>query len=264
MKLQILVSTMHRTDHSLLEKMNIQSDAVVINQCDREETETFLYNGHSIKWISVKDRGIGKSRNLAIENSDADIILFADDDVVYDDGMAQDVIRAFEEHKNSDIIVFNLELLNKDNERPEFMAQQEIKIGRFNFLRYGATKIAVRTDSLRKHKLRFSLLFGGGAKYQCGEDNLFLIQAIKAGMNPIAVPVKIGCVKQEESTWFKGYNEKYFYDRGVLFGAMFGLSAPIYLLLIDIKNNSRFDIPFFKRYTIGLKGTREYKELEER
>lgn len=262
MKLQVLVSTMHRKDYSLLDEMHIQSDAVVINQCDREETEEFLYNGHSIKWINVKERGIGKSRNMAIENADADIILFADDDVVYDDGMVQSVVRAFEEHKDSDIIVFNLESLNTN--RPEFMAEQDIKIGRFNFLRYGATKIAVRTDSLNKNKLRFSLLFGGGAKYQCGEDNLFLIQSIKAGMNPVAVPVKIGCVKQEDSTWFKGYNEKYFYDRGVLFGAMFGLSAPFYLLLIDIKNNSRYEIPFVKRYITGLKGIGKYKELEER
>lgn len=262
MKLQVLVSTMHRTDHSLLDKMHIQSDAVVINQCDREETEEFTYNGHSIKWISVKDRGVGKSRNLAIENADADILLFADDDVVYDDGMEQAVIRAFEEHKDSDVILFNLESLNA--ERPEFMAEQEIKINSFNFLRYGAQKIAVRADSIKKNKLRFSLLFGGGAKYQCGEDNLFIIQSLKAGMNPVAVPVKIGCVKHEVSTWFKGYNEKYFFDRGVLFGAMFGLSAPIYLLLLDIKNNSRYDIPFLKRYITGLKGIREYKNLEER
>lgn len=262
MRLQILVSTMHRKDYSLLDEMNIQSDAVVINQCDREKTEEFLYKGHSIKWISVKERGIGKSRNMAIENADADIILFADDDIVYDDGMAQAVIRAFEEHKNSDIIVFNLESLN--TERPEFMVEQDINIGRFNFMRYGAAKIAVRTESINKNKLRFSLLFGGGAKYQCGEDNLFLIQAIKAGMNPVAVPVKIGCVKQEESTWFKGYNEKYFKDRGVLFGAMFGLWAPIYLLLIDIKNNSRYEIPFLKRYITGLKGISEYKKIEER
>lgn len=262
MKLQVLVSTMHRKDYSILDEMNIQSDAVVINQCDREETEEFLYHGHSIKWINVKERGIGKSRNMAIENADADIILFADDDVVYDNGMVQAVVRAFEEHKDSDIIVFNLESLNTN--RPEFMVEQDIKINQFNFLRYGATKIAARTDSINKNKLRFSLLFGGGAKYQCGEDNLFMIQSIKAGLNPIAVPVKIGCVKQEESTWFKGYNEKYFYDRGVLFGAMFGLSAPIYLLLIDIKNNSRFEIPFLKRYITGLKGIKKYKELEKR
>lgn len=102
MRLQVLVSTMHRKDYSLLDEMNIQSDAVVINQCDIEKTEEFLYKGHNIKWISVKERGIGKSRNMAIENADADIILFADDDIVYDDGMAQAVVGAL---KNIRILI---------------------------------------------------------------------------------------------------------------------------------------------------------------
>ena len=48
MTLQVLVATMHQTDHSLLEKMNIQSDAIVINQCDRNEIERFTYKGHNI------------------------------------------------------------------------------------------------------------------------------------------------------------------------------------------------------------------------
>ena len=42
MTLQVLVATMHQTDHSLLEKMNIQSDAIVVNQCNRNEVERFM------------------------------------------------------------------------------------------------------------------------------------------------------------------------------------------------------------------------------
>ena len=59
MTLQVLIATMHQTDHSLLEKMNIQSDAIAINQCDRDEIERFTYNGHNILWMSLNERGIG-------------------------------------------------------------------------------------------------------------------------------------------------------------------------------------------------------------
>ena len=86
MRLQVLISTMHQTDHSLLDKMNIQSDAIVINQCDRNEIEEFEYKGHHIQWMSLKERGVGLSRNTALMRADADIVLFADDDVIYDDG----------------------------------------------------------------------------------------------------------------------------------------------------------------------------------
>ena len=45
MKLQVLVSCMHQQDYSLLEKMNIQTDAIIINQCDICLLYTSAYMG---------------------------------------------------------------------------------------------------------------------------------------------------------------------------------------------------------------------------
>ena len=76
MKLQVLVSTMHQTDYSLLEKMNIQSDAIVINQCDRDGIErfSFPFRGHDILWMSMNERGVGLSRNNALMRATGDMI----------------------------------------------------------------------------------------------------------------------------------------------------------------------------------------------
>ena len=112
MRLQVVVSTMHQTDHSLLEKMNINSDAVVINQCDRNETEEFQFRGHNIKCISMNERGVGLSRNTGILHSNADIILFADDDITYVDDYVDGVVSAFEKNDNADLICFNINLVN--------------------------------------------------------------------------------------------------------------------------------------------------------
>ena len=101
--MQVLVATMHQTDHSLLEKMNIQSDAIVVNQCNRNEVERFMYNGHQILWMSLNERGIGLSRNTALMRATADIILFADEDVRYKDGYAQVIESAFEKNRNADM-----------------------------------------------------------------------------------------------------------------------------------------------------------------
>ncbi len=46
MNLQVLVSTMHQEDHSLLEKMNINSYAIIGNQCDQNSIEDFEWDGH--------------------------------------------------------------------------------------------------------------------------------------------------------------------------------------------------------------------------
>ena len=46
----------------------------------------------------------------------------------------------------------------------------------------------------------------------------------------------IGTVQQEESTWFKGFDEKYFFDKGVLMKQCFGPWAKILLVALLAKN----------------------------
>ena len=80
--IELLISTMHQKDYSLLNKMNINSDAVVINQCDEDSYNEFNLNGNHIVWINSTERGLSKSRNLAIKNSNADVCLICDDDEI--------------------------------------------------------------------------------------------------------------------------------------------------------------------------------------
>ena len=256
-KLQVLVSTMNQADHSLLDRMNIQTDAIVINQCDRNEIETFTYKGHKIQWFSLKERGIGLSRNTALMRANADIVLFADDDVVYVDGYESIICNVFNEKLDASMIVFNITSQNPD--RPEFIDDITHKLKLTNCLRYGAARIAVRTNDIKKANIFYSLLFGGGAKYQAGEDNLFITECIKKKLTCYASHECLGMVKQEESTWFKGYNEKYYFDRGALFAAMYGSYAHIMLLLFEIKNISkRENIPFSQRYKLEKSGVRQF------
>ena len=112
MTIQVLVSTMDQTDYGLLDRMNIQTDAVVVNQSDRTSIDYFQYKGHSIKWISMSERGIGLSRNTCLMHANADIVLFADDDIVYRDGYAKEVLNSFERNSIADVICFNIKLEN--------------------------------------------------------------------------------------------------------------------------------------------------------
>ena len=237
MTLQVLISTMHQTDHSLLKKMNIDSDAIVINQCDRSETEQFQYCGHDILWISVNERGIGLSRNTALMRASADIVLFADDDVVYEDGYAEKILLAYESHPGADLLLVGLDVIYPDRVISKNKTEHRVRI--FNALRYGAVHFSGRRDRLLDKNLCFSLLFGGGAKYACGEDNIFLTDAIKRGLKVWNVPIHVGKVYQGESSWFRGYDNRYFYDKGVLMKHIFGVWAYPLLLVLLLKNREQ-------------------------
>ena len=49
-KIEVLVAAMHRTNTSLYNEMNIQTDAVIINQCDRFERTVSTINGNRVKF----------------------------------------------------------------------------------------------------------------------------------------------------------------------------------------------------------------------
>lgn len=252
---------MHQSDHSLLEKMNIQTDAIVVNQCNKNHIEEFEYNGHHIKWISLNERGVGLSRNTALMRADADILLFADDDVVYADGYEQRVLNAFLHHNHSSLVVFNLLSLNKA--RPEFIDKKTHALNIFNCLKYGACRIAVRREDIYKANVFFSLLFGGGARFQAGEDNLFITNCLQKGLTATASSVFIGTVKQESSTWFNGYDKTYYMDRGALFAAMYGKLAKPYLLLLELKNIKRkSEHSFRQRCFFGYEGIKNFNKLK--
>lgn len=227
MKIEVLLSVMNQSDHSFLKKMNIKTDAVVVNQANFDRDENFTHDGKHIHMISMNKRGVGLSRNTALENSSAEIILFADQDVEYADNYHRIIKSEFKNNPKADIIIFNLKSKNPKN--PTYMITKDKRVRRYSSLRYGATKIAARRENIVSSGVKFSLLFGGGAKYSAGEDSLFLYSCIKQGLKVYACSKQIGTVDQLESTWFTGYNNKFFHDKGAFF---YTLSPRLYPILV--------------------------------
>ena len=257
LSLQVLVSTMHQKDMSLLDKMNIRTDAIVINQCDTDECISTIHRGHAVRWLSMRERGVGLSRNTALARATADILLFADDDVVYEDDYEQKVISFFLKHPKVSVAVFNLPSQNP--QRPEYMISKDHSLRWYNRLRYGACRIAVRRECILHNNVWFSLLFGGGAIYQAGEDNLFITECLRRGMRGMACKERIGVVKQEASTWFKGYDEAYYRDRGALFAALYGVWGALVLFLFEIRKKGKGSgIGLRKRLALGREGVKAF------
>lgn len=260
MTLQVLVSTMHQTmsDYTLLDKMNIQSDTIVINQCDITGFNNFKYNGFVISYYSFPELGIGLSRNNALMRATADICLFADDDVTYVEGYKDIVINEYIEHPNADVIIFNVPSINPNRGTPIIKKWQRLHF--YNCLKYGTYQISINTRSIHKANIFFSLLFGGGAKYSCGEDSLFIMDCIKKGLKVYASPRTVGTVSQTESTWFKGYSDKYFIDKGALYAAMTKRWAKLMCLQFCLRHRKMFEKEktWFEAFSLMLRGIKEF------
>lgn len=239
MTVEVLVATMHQAkgDYSLLDRMNIQSDVVVCNQCDRNEIEEFKYKSYLVKWYSFAERGVGLNRNNALMRSKAEILIIADDDMVFRDGYRELVENWMKVENKADILLFHLE---KDG-KPINPTKRIKRIRQHNFGRYGAARMVLRGDTVRLFGISFNIMFGGGCPYSCGEDSLFLSDCIKKGLRLVAVPDTIACLCEiRESTWFRGYTDKYFFDRGIVYYLINKKLAVFYSLYHCYRKRKRY------------------------
>lgn len=237
MKVQVLASVMNQTLTDTVSRMQLDSDAVIINQCDRLTYEEMEYKGHTMRFFSFPDRGVGRSRNEAILRADSDICLFSDEDIVYEQGYETAISEEFAKNPKADMILFNVEV---EEERRTYHISKRQRVRWYNCGRYGAVSFAVRRESLLASGVTFSLLFGGGAKYSNGEDSLFLKEFMKKGYKVYTAPVLIAKEKQEgSSSWFAGYTEKFFFDRGVLYRYLYGSLARVMALRLLLAHRKK-------------------------
>ncbi|MBE5777394.1 MAG: glycosyltransferase [Clostridiales bacterium] len=231
MKIEVLVPTMHRKDMQIAEKMNLQTDAIIINQTDTHGYEVKETDKGRIRFYSFAERGVGLSRNSALMRSDADICVLADDDMVFHDGYEETVRKAFEDHPEADVIIFNLD--STDGERRS--NEKAFRVGLFNYMNYGAARVAFRRKAVTFRGVSFNLNFGGGTEFQCGEDTLFLRDCLKAGLCMVAVPQSLAVlVDDRPSTWFKGYTEKYLIDKGIVMKLAHPVLAELFCLYLTL------------------------------
>lgn len=216
MTLQLLISTMHQTDYSLLDKMKINSDAIVVNQCDKENRIAIEHNGHTVLWIDTTERGLSRSRNMAIQNATADICMIADDDMEYRTNYADTVISAFNRMK-VDIISFQVNGIEKKFKN---YSSEECEISYLKSMKIASVEIAFKKAKFDEKKIWFDELIGAGTDFMMGEENAMLFQCLRKKLKIYYVPQVIADLHIGNSTWFTERNEKFLIGKGASFAAM--------------------------------------------
>lgn len=217
MNLEVLISTMHQTDYSLLERIGLRSDAVVVNQCDRESEEDFNFDGYRIIWINSTQRGLSRSRNMAIKHSTADVMLLVDDDEMLKPDYVQTILDGFRKYPDATVIGFQIHGIE---EKFKDYSLTERKVGYFRSMKMASAEIAISRERLNKTQVRFNERIGAGTKYLMNEDNTFLFDLLGQKQRIYYVPIVIADLHIGVSTWFSGFNKQYMVARGAGFAAM--------------------------------------------
>lgn len=179
--LEILIATMNRNSLDFLDDMFRRAD---ISQCHvliiNQTTQDILLesNKPNIRVINSFEKGLSKSRNLAIQNAMGDICLLADDDIIYLEGFNQTILQSYSSNKKADLITFKT--LSTESIPYSNYPRELGKLG--SFCKYVLSiELSFKLKSIVDAKVRFNENFGLGATYMDSENYVFLkdVMAIK-------------------------------------------------------------------------------------
>lgn len=131
----------------------------------------------------IPGKGLSKSRNNAIEIADGDIALIADDDVRYLPDSFQTIAEAFKDDPDLNVACFKIktndgepEYKNYPNAAYTFSKRKKHYIS--------SIEVAIRLNSIKSKNIYFDERFGLGAKkFLSGEEEMFIIDCVKAGLS---------------------------------------------------------------------------------
>ena len=259
---EVLLSAMHLENEDYIDSLFIHSDCVVINQCDseciRQSERISGSNTNRLVYVETRERGLSKSRNMALRHARGPVCILCDNDVEYVDGYDRIINDAFLRNSDADVIVFFI----KRPERSAPVFSREKRMGYLSVLKIFSPEIAFRKESIEG--IAFNELFGAGAKFFLGEENLFLYECLKRGKKIIYVPEMIARVRDEESTWFKGYDRDFFISRGANYAAMSRVFSPALILQFAVRKKSLYSGSLTMPQAISamFSGRRQYLDMK--
>ncbi|HQE33833.1 MAG TPA: glycosyltransferase family 2 protein [Flavobacterium alvei] len=261
--LEILIATKNRNNLDFLVQMFpftsfSNFNILIINQSSENQLSSDF---EKVRVINVDEKGLSKSRNLAIKNATKKICLIADDDVVYFPNFDTEIITAFNQNPKASIITFNHQRIGK--KEPHNRSKKVYSHSQKTIENVCSIEIGFQLNAIKNNNICFDENFGLGSYFETAEEYLFLLAAIKLKLNVIFSPFVIVSHPLLSSGEHQG-DDKILFARAALFYKTKRNLAYIWLIkyvFFLFRNNYINWNECMSKYKIGLNGIQKYKEL---
>ncbi|MGJ8592713.1 MAG: glycosyltransferase family 2 protein [Aquaticitalea sp.] len=266
LQLEILVSTLHRTSLDFLDVMFQNNELhvyriLIINQTSEEQI--LISDDPNIRVLNSYEKGLSKSRNLAIANAVGDICLLADDDVVYLKGFENPIIEAYQKLEVADIITFKT--LTTENKAFYDYPKQIGKLGSFS--KYVLSiELSFRRSSIVNGSIRFDENFGLGATFQDSENHIFLRELQNHTQLKLFFVPEFITIHPPQTSSSDVASDRLIFARSALNYKFYGNAAYIYIfkLLFYLLRHRLITLSeITTKFNVGHTAIKNYKRLKK-
>ena len=202
--------------------------------------------------VETNDRGVAKSRNLVIDQTSTEYLVFADDDATIESAGLSEVIDYLDSHPDCDLVlgVTNNQFGVPRKRYPE-KAQ---KLTLFNSAKAGTIEMVIRVPSIKRRGVRFDENFGAGAINKLGDEYIFIADLLRAGGAGRFLPITLAshAVESSGSSGIGVERDENLEVRAKVFTRVFGPWSPIMRVIFYLRRNRKIpSISEFLRFVRG-------------
>lgn len=226
---------MYRTECIFVKKIfesinlkNLNFEVIIVNQKGKiESTDLCNIFEFKVSVINSDTIGLSTSRNIGIENSNGDVLVFLDDDIVLHPEFAdlfQNLVKS-----ESSIVTGKIKQVN--HIKPKKYKSSIFKHNWHSIIKVSAMECLYKREVFQK--LRFNEHFGLGAKFSSGEENILLKNALDLSLIITYHPYFMA---KHDYEWFdhrkKYVNQDQAISKGMLFRELFGKIQGSFLFIL--------------------------------
>ncbi len=264
--IEIVIATMNRFSLDFLVSMfpNCHFSnffILIINQTS--EDNLLVSEFPTIRVINSFERGLSKSRNLALENSNKKIILISDDDEIFKNGFDSVIANSYNKYPKASVISFQVQ--NSEGELYRKYSKKAIlnpnKLDLFSIF---SPEISINTTILKASKIKFDINFGLGSTFQMAEEAIFLTD-LKSAKQQIVIEPEIIAVNPTITTNDKLDFKKRYYIQGAFLTRITNTNYFFNLFLklfFDLKQNKIKIRQIVSAMNCANKGRKDFRNIK--
>jgi glycosyltransferase involved in cell wall biosynthesis len=262
--LEILVSTMNRNSLDFLIPMFpfchfSEFSILIINQT--EEDDLLVSEFPFVRVINSFEKGLSRSRNLALKNAIGKIILISDDDEVFKDDFDTIIINTYNNFPKAVVISFQVE--NSEGRLfRKYSKKTKIKLDVLDLFGIFSPEISINKTIFDVLSVEFDTDFGLGSTFPMAEEAIFLMD-LKSRKQQIVFEPKVLATNPTITTTDKLDFMQRYYIQGAFLSRVLkanyftGLAAKLFFdlkqkklkfnqILVAIKNANQGKTDYYK------------------
>ena len=206
---------------------------VIVQNPEGIVTPTFA---DEVKVLELKNKGVAKSRNAAIDNTNTDYLIFGDDDIKFSESGIASAINLL--NANPHISILLMQAVDETGKLRKSYPSKAHELKLTNSAKAATYEMMIRVSDIKAAGIKFDENFGAGAANYLGDEYIFIADALRAGLKGRFEPIVIATHPTDSSGNLRNSASDR-RARAKVFSRVFGIWSPIMRTLFLVKPPSK-------------------------